>query len=181
MVARNIPEHELTILEEANVSRKDLIKIANLFNSEARSRATSLICFGGMKVKDAIAQTKEEMYPKPLAPPVMTDEEWLGHFCKGIRREIQNTLWFDRDALLYRDDREARGKHRESSQELVLKAVKRGWTPLSGLLRRILFLSAPDDWRLCNSCVGKNNDNPRCEECKGCGYFIQFQTPKTKK
>ncbi len=152
---------ELSPAQEARACLESMRQFQAAFGS-------SLVLAGGDDYEDDCDCNDD--HDDGLSTQAMSNKEWLEFYCKEMRDKLQDTLRFDRDALLYRTHRDALVVFRTKVETAALAARKTCYTPLSHKVRDLILLRHPNDWNACKECHGNNRDKPDCMACFGCGY-----------
>jgi hypothetical protein len=181
-IAKNLTEEQLTMLGPSDITQEELLTISKMPDTTDRDRVVNKIC-SGMDAKDAIAGVAAtpgvSIKNKAAAlEKAQTDEEWLQDRCGPFREKIQDTTWYDQDALLYRHTRDSHSVFRGKTKDLVQATRKKGYSPFAWLVERLIFICHPNDWYSCEECFGKNVDHPNCDTCKGTGYRLKSEPPR---
>jgi hypothetical protein len=178
LLAESFNEEDLQVLGATDVSQKEMIQIAKL-EPKVRAHTIGLLAMG-KKPADAIAAAKAEAAaPPPPGPPRerdLTDEEWLRLQCASVRDQLEEPKYFDVEALYYRRTRENRAGFRSVMRDQAAKARGDGkrYFELVGHDIRTMYVEHPNNWFVCNLCLGQNLEKPECDHCRGNGYKIHY-------
>jgi hypothetical protein len=156
-IARSFTEEQLNELRAASISRDEILRLGKL-EPIAKAEAVSLIA------KETQA----------------SDGDWLETHCRACRQALQDKTAFDRDALLYRRNRQQRPVFSSCSRELVNKARQEGSSPLADAMAGIFYVKHPGQWDVCTQCHGANVDRPDCSTCGGAGYLTTAAPPRPR-
>ena len=186
-LASTFTPEQLDELVESDISKADMLRIAEIEEEEVRDLIVKYVAAGNLGVDEAIeratastenapkvAQEAIALAKKAVKEAEMSDDQWLVTCCAGVRERLQDTYEFDQDALLYRATVVARSEFLRRAKEPVLAALKLGWTPCRGVMRQVMFMLHPAQWLLCLDCAGRNLDHPECPGCRGLGYLYQW-------
>jgi hypothetical protein len=188
-IARGLTPEDLQILEvcQDDLTVEDLVALAGIEDPAVRSRVIHLTTLG-LTVAEAILEAARVPTPEEVASEKkhqalkaekeLSSRDWLEGFCSKIRPYIQEPRQFDREALLWRRDRQYRQSHKLPMKEAVLDVRDVQWGPYSDLLYRLFYVAHPGDWWLCGTCQGKNKDLPQCQDCQGNGFKLKTEHPK---
>jgi hypothetical protein len=187
--AKALTEAELRALDIDGVTQEHLTRLVKELDAEGRSLAINEITMG-MDPDQAIDEAKRQREnPVQEDPEVKaarlkvvneegtSDKEWLATYCNTIRPLLQNTTRFDMDALAYRVTRAERELLRQAHGKLLVNSRNKSWSPAVHMMANVCWMSHPSLWSLCSRCHGKNQDQPECAYCSGCGYKLKISTP----
>jgi hypothetical protein len=168
------------------ITQKQLTAIAKIKDPHRRGIAVNLIVGANMHVDEAIERAGSDdpttqqaiEYRKEQAMP---DDQWVKIYCEGTRKRIQEPSTFDGDAILYRHTLPVRTELRRKHRQEIAKAHQRQNTPFTRLYMAAIYVSHPNNWFICNRCLGVNGEDPNCQECGGCGYRLKIEYPERGK
>ena len=186
-IARALTSEQIDVLEAFGASKEDLLALARIEDKQIQSAAVNLMA-GGYSLEKAVEDARTmfgnteqgEQRREQFRVAELPDAEWLDAACGSLRKLLQDTTAFDRDALLYRHNTTERHAYRAKSKDLVLKSLRHGWSPFAQFMKNLCWVDSPDKWYLCAECNGKNADKPECDHCKGCGYKVRVTVPEGK-
>jgi hypothetical protein len=182
-LANAFNDEELRLLAAKDLTREQLVKLAHL-DKEGKDHAITLMAMGN-KPDDAIEQGRA----LATAPPVplkerreqdLTDEEWLFTWCAPVRDQLQDTRYFDNEAIYYRKTREERHDFRAQVRDIVARHRSTRYYELILVDIRCGHVEHPNDWFVCSMCQGRNVDKPECDHCLGNGYKVRYGSPKRR-
>jgi hypothetical protein len=183
-LAKAFTEEQLTVLDAFAVTTEDLMRLAAIPDPLARSTAVNLIA-GGCSVDQTLenlsamqANGGDQQRREEVRTAELSDDVWLAGKCTDLRKLLQDTRSFDRDALLWRHVNSERNTMKARCKGLVVDSLKAGWTPFALFLKNLFWVEHPNDWYVCGECQGQNQDQPQCEKCNGTGYRVKVGTPK---
>jgi hypothetical protein len=190
-IARSFTRDQLEALVQMQTTQGDQTRIAKIKDAGKRGEVVNLIA-SGMEVEDAMKEVleveqlppfavreskeahKAEAAPKSAAGGEMSDDEWFQSNCGAKAALLKDPAKYKADALLYRRTSEQRQSFRSNSKRHLEFAKKAGVTgPFYGLLNRLISISHPKDWLLCEECNGANEvGGRRCARCFGAGHHV---------
>jgi len=193
-IARSFTRDQLEALVQMQTTQGDQTRIAKIKDVDKRGEVVNLIA-SGMEVEDAMKEVLEveqlpalavresqeaheaEAAPESATGGEMTDDQWFQCYCGAKAAFLKDPAKFKADAILFRWTSELRRSFRSKSKKYVESAKKAGVTgPLYGLLNRLISISHPKDWLLCEECKGANEyGGRRCEKCYGAGYYLKTE------
>ncbi|MBX6312058.1 MAG: ParB N-terminal domain-containing protein [Isosphaeraceae bacterium] len=185
--ATRFAKDEVSILEKKKVSNHLQDKIAAIADPIRRSECITFIA-SGMDPEQAIREAKAgrpapdgatvtEVRPEGGTPSGeladMSDEEWLAKYCP-IRSRLASTKAFDKDALLYRQLRDARTAFANKTRKILKQSKTQTVGIYFMIVARFLNCKHPQDWLVCGQCKGTGTieDQGECTSCRGGGYKI---------
>jgi hypothetical protein len=181
-LAEKFTEEQLQLLLAVEVTQAHLVELSRL-EPEGKQHAIHLIL---MDVDHAEAIAKGRALaaaPPPKGPPKerdLSDEDWLRTQCAPVREQLEDPRHFDVEAIYYRRTREERGALRLSIRDIAAKARGNRYFELIGNDIRTMYVEHPNDWFVCNLCMGANIQKPECDHCRGNGYKIRYSGPKRR-
>jgi rubrerythrin len=193
-IAKSFSEDELEVFEAQGLTGQQIEMISNEKDNLKRSEFVSLIASGlgfeeshkaihGIKpdlsalskevkegVRAAAKETAEEM----------TDDAWFEANCKEKSDLIKFPAQFFNAAILYRKIAVSRAKFRTAiKKELAAqKSNEKHHNPMWSLLNRVISLSHPKDWYLCDECQGScmgDEADEQCPICFGSGFRLRTE------
>ena len=106
----------------------------------------------------------------------MTDDEWYTTYCGEKAALFGEDTKYKADAIFYRSIVEAKAAFRSKVKSKVKATREAGNAgPLTNLVHRLIGLSHPRDWLLCDGCGGKGHDDSgeKCNRCYGSCYSLR--------
>lgn len=178
----NLTEEQLGVLaENPKVTLTD-IKAINKLDESERSAVVNMIAVG-VTPKESIAQATtpagslagEPVNDDGQAEEDMTDETWLDTYCGEVLARLKYTAPFKRDAILYRQTRDARHKFRGALKKPLAQSKIQIVGPFYRLLAKTVNVDHPSRWLPCGPCGGSGMDGnkSKCHNCRGDAYVVK--------
>ncbi|HWE37246.1 MAG TPA: ParB/RepB/Spo0J family partition protein [Isosphaeraceae bacterium] len=108
----------------------------------------------------------------------LADVEWLVEYCGRLRDRLSDPGAYESDALLYRKVDKHRRKFAAGAEGLLGRGEPRNRGAFERLVRKIIDVAHPGDWRLCDTCwgTGFGPDRTTCRKCAtGYGYLLSYE------
>jgi hypothetical protein len=177
------------------VSKSDMLTIAKIKDKADRSGVVNLIA-SGMEPEDALVavmkdkapirdacKSKAEKEAKDAAKKEfvsdLTDDEWFDRYCGDKAKMFANPAQYRADALLFRKISELRHAFRSRVKVPLKDAKDRGVVgPMYYAVNKVISMSHPTDWMICDDCVGKGvhkDRGGRCGKCAGSGFLLKME------
>ena len=193
-IVRAFSSEELEALEQNNVGKVMQYKLSGIKDDKDRGRVVRLIA-SGMEPEAAMTTIPETVGDTNIAPPpapepeqvkaeaAMTDEEWVTTYCAEFRlllAKYPDTLArFDRDAVFYRHDRDARIAYRAKNKKRLAAYGKDILGPFARAVKRVVHMNHPNNWKLCGGCNGAGSGAGRqCSKCYSAGFSVTQEGPE---
>jgi ParB/RepB/Spo0J family partition protein len=195
-LAKLFSADDLEVFKCLGTTQQQMEAIAAIKDPEKRRKVIALIAsgldfaacwqhvFGGIakhveKAKTAKAEKAEKAKAAEEQAPELTDDEWFDAQCSEKAKALVDSTRYKQAALLYRRINEARMKFRSAIKKIMAdeKAAGRSNNFLYSLLNRVISMSHPRDFFICEGCSGNGTvEGKECGKCKG-GCF-QLRTEK---
>jgi hypothetical protein len=132
------------------------------------------------KLKAAEAAAKEAV--KVEREPELSDDEWFERYCGEKAKLLANSTRYKVDALVYRKLMDCRHVFRDKAKGIIEEARSgKANGSFTRIVYRVISISHPKDWTLCDTCGGKGSRPPhevlRCPKCYGAGYELKLEEP----
>jgi ParB/RepB/Spo0J family partition protein len=199
-ITKGFKEDQLRSMIEAGLGDLDMIRILKATKGDPVERAeiVNLVCNEGMGVAEAIkeitgldsvkddsgrSKTAGTAATSATAYPVaaMSDEDWFASSCARRARYLGNTEQYKADAILYHRINEQRTIFRKQVKK-ILDAYREEYRDRKVgrfffTVNKLLNVSHPSDWFLCNACRGQGRDESggECKKCRGACYDIRTE------
>ncbi len=114
------------------------------------------------------------------AVPEMSDDDWFATHCGDKAALIQHQNKYRQAAILYRQIATARAKFRSSVKKILAeqKAAGQHQNPMWHATNKMISLSHPRDWYICNTCAGQcvnHGTEEECPSCFGAGFGLRAE------
>jgi hypothetical protein len=173
--SRVFRDEDRETFEQCGVTTVQQDAIAAIRDPERRARC--LWDIGqGLDPQDAIARHSAGKAKDPEA--ALPDSEWLVESCGRLRDRLSDPGAYESDALLYRKVETHRRKFAAAAEGLLGRGEPRRRGAFERLVRKLIDVAHPGDWRLCDTCwgTGFGPDRMTCRRCAGgCGYLLSFE------
>jgi hypothetical protein len=198
-IAKAFDEDQLEVFNQMSVSQTDMLTIAKIKDEVKRGEVVYLIA-SGMDVADALKEVMREAVPvrdngtskaeveakaaaKEEKRSELSDAEWFATYCGEKAAMLGDTARFKAGSLLFREIADARHVFRTKVKAALKRTAEAGTKDsFYSLVNRVISISHPKDWLICDGCKGTGSvetpgllAKPKCNKCLGDGYLLKTE------